>query len=76
MNEKELIRYFESLGLKVNTTTKARGHLGFFMKNRIDISKNVPKNRVVPTLLHEFAHYIHYGIEPDIAKNGGTFKKD
>ena len=75
MNEKELIRYFESLGLRVNTTTKARGHLGFFMKNRIDISKNVPKNRVVPTLLHEFAHYIHYGIEPDIAKNGGTFKK-
>ncbi len=75
MDANELIRYFESLGLKVNTTTKARGHLGFFLKNRIDISKNIPPYRIVPTLLHEFTHYIHYGLEFDIAKNGGTFKR-
>ncbi len=72
--KKELIKYFKSLGLSVNTCTKARGHQGFFMKNRIDISKNTPENRVVPTLLHEFAHYIHSKIEPDMAKNGGTLK--
>jgi len=75
MNEKDLIVYFKSLGLTVNTTTKARGNLGFFMKNRIDISKNVPPARMVPTLLHEFAHFVHYGLEPDINKTGGTFLK-
>ncbi len=72
--KKELIKYFRYLGLSVNTCTKARGHQGFFLKNRIDISKNTPENRVVPTLLHEFAHYIHSKIEPDMAKNGGTLK--
>ena len=80
MDKKELIKYFKSLGLTVHTTTKARGHQGFFLKNRIDISKNIPENRVVPTLLHEFAHYIHSKIEPDMNKTGGTlgmlFKDD
>lgn len=74
MQKEELINYFKSLGLTVHTTTKARGHQGFFMKNRIDISKNLPENRIVPTLLHEFAHYIHSTIEPDINKTGGTLK--
>lgn len=74
MNKEELILYFKSLGLTVHTGTKARGHQGFFIKNRIDISKNIPENRVVPTLLHEFAHYIHSKIEPDMNKTGGTLK--
>lgn len=69
-----LIKYFRSLGIEVHTSTKARGHLGFFLKNRIDISKNIPETRLVPTLIHEFAHYIHYGIEPEMHKNGGSFK--
>lgn len=72
MDKKELIKYFKSLGIEVHTTTKARGHQGFFMKNRIDISKNIPENRMIPTLLHEFAHYIHSKIEPDMNKTGGT----
>ena len=75
MDKKELIKYFQSLGLTVHTTTKARGHQGFFLKNRIDISKNIPENRVVPTLLHEFARYIHSKIEPDMNKTGGTLAK-
>lgn len=29
------------------------------MNGRIDISKNTKEERIVPTLLHEFAHYIH-----------------
>lgn len=73
MEAKELIKYFRSLGIEVHTSTKARGNLGFFLKNRIDISKNIPTTRVVPTLIHEFAHYIHYKLEPDMNKTGGTF---
>ena len=74
MDEKDLIKYFKSLGLEVHTSTKARGHQGFFMKNRIDISKNVPQNRVIPTLLHEFAHYIHSKLEKDINRTGGSLE--
>ena len=74
MEAKELIKYFRSLGIEVHTSTKARGNLGFFLKNRIDISKNTPENRVVPTLIHEFAHYIHYGLEPEMNKTGGSFE--
>lgn len=74
MEKEELIKYFKSLGLTVHTTTKARGHQGFFLKNRIDISKNIPENRIVPTLLHEFTHYIHSKIESDMNKTGGTLQ--
>lgn len=69
--KKELIKYFESLGIEVYTNTKARGHQGFFMKNRIDISKNAREERIIPTLLHEFAHYIHNKLEPNMVKTGG-----
>lgn len=72
--KKELIKYFKNIGLTVNTGTKARGHQGFFMKNRIDVSKNIPESRIVPTLLHEFAHYIHYTIEPKMNITGGSFE--
>lgn len=74
MNEKELVKYIKSLGIEVHTATKARGHHGFFLKNRIDISKNVPEYRKVPVLLHEFAHYIHSKIEPNMKKTGGTLE--
>lgn len=74
MDADELIKYFKSLGLEVHTTTKARGHQGFFMKNRIDISKNLPDNKVIPALLHEFAHYIHSKLEHDINKTGGSLE--
>ena len=72
---KKLVADLKSLGLEVHTTTKARGHLGFFMKNRIDISKDVPENRFVQTLLHEFAHYVHYRINPNIGRTGGTLEE-
>lgn len=70
--KKQLIKYFKSLGIEVYTNTKARGHQGFFLKNRIDISKNTKEERIIPTLLHEFAHFIHNKIEPDMAKTGGS----
>lgn len=74
MNEKDLIKYIKSLGIEVHTSTKARGHHGFFLKNRIDVSKNLPSHRKIPTLLHEFAHYIHANLEPGMEKTGGTLK--
>lgn len=74
MDKKSFVRYLRTLGIEVHTTTKARGHQGFFCNNRIDISKNTPENRVIPTLMHEFAHYIHFQIEPDMPKTGGTFQ--
>ena len=74
MEAEELIKYFRSIGLEVYTTTKARGHQGFYMKRRIDISKNIPQDRVIPTLLHEFAHYVHSRIEPFIERNSGTLE--
>lgn len=77
MNEKlkkELIKYFKTLGVEVYTNTKARGHQGFFLKNRIDISKNTREERIIPTLLHEFAHYIHSKLEPDMPRTGGSLE--
>lgn len=71
---KEIIKYLKTLGIEVHTGTKARGHHGFFLKNRIDISKNLPDNKKIPTLIHEFAHYIHFKLEPDMPKTGGTFE--
>ena len=41
LQEKELIKYLQSLGLEVHTATKVRGHQGFYLRNRIDISKNI-----------------------------------
>ncbi len=74
MEAKELIKYFKSLGIEVHTSTKARGHQGFFLKNRIDISKNILPEKLVPTLLHEFAHYVHSKLESGIAKSGGSLE--
>lgn len=74
LREKELIKYFKSLGIEVHTSTKARGHQGFYMKNRIDISKNIPECRIIPTLLHEFAHYIHSKLEPQMIRTGGSLE--
>ena len=70
--ERKLIRLYRSLGLEIHTSTKARGHQGFYLKNRIDVSKDIPENRIIPTLLHEFAHHIHYKLEPTITKDGGS----
>lgn len=72
--KKELIKYFKSLGIEVYTSTKARGHQGLFLKNRIDISKNTREERIIPTLLHEFTHYIHDKLEPNMAKTGGSLE--
>ena len=68
----KMVNFVRSLGLDVNTNTKARGHQGFFLKNRIDISSNICFKRKIEVLIHEFTHYIHYQIDPSITKSHGS----
>ena len=61
----ELKEYFETHGITVNVgKTRARGNKGFFVtKNdcfRIDIAKNQDEDAVYSTMLHEYAHFVHY----------------
>ena len=72
---RKLVKYIRSLGVEVHTSTKARGNQGFFLRNRIDISKNIEEERIIPTLIHEFTHYIHSKIEPFMERSGGTIEK-
>ena len=59
----ELIRYITSLGITVNTVTKARGNRGFFKEGRIDVSKTLDDDFAVRVLIHEFAHYSHFKLD-------------
>lgn len=59
----ELIRYISSLGITVNTVTKARGNKGFFKEGRIDISKNLDDDSSIRTIVHEFAHFSNFKID-------------
>jgi len=61
----ELKNFLNSLGIDTNISkTNARGHNGVFIHKtdgfRIDISKKLDEEKVIPVILHEFAHYIHY----------------
>jgi len=62
----ELIRYISSLGITVNTVTKARGNKGFFKEGRIDISKNLDDDSSIRTIVHEFAHFSNYKIDKSL----------
>lgn len=75
ISKKELIDFLEGLDIQVKTSTKARGHQGFFFKNRIDVSRHLHEERAVEVLVHEFAHYIHSKIDTDIYKSGGSLEK-
>ncbi|MCR5261278.1 MAG: ImmA/IrrE family metallo-endopeptidase [Candidatus Gastranaerophilales bacterium] len=75
VNKKAFINFLENLGIEVHFDTKARGNSGFCTGKRIDISKNLPEEQVIDVLLHEFAHYVHFKLEPDIVKTDGTLEK-
>lgn len=62
----ELIRYISSLGLQVNTVTKARGNRGFFKEGRIDISKNLDDDSAVKTIIHEYTHYVNHKFDKQL----------
>lgn len=68
---KDMVNYLRDLGIIVHTNTKARGHQGFFLKNRIDISHSLSDKRKIEVLIHEFTHYIHSLIDESVyAKHG------
>lgn len=68
----DMVLFLKDLGLTVHTNTKARGHQGFFLKDRIDISFNLTEKRKIEVLIHEFTHFIHYQIDKEVFKNHGT----
>ena len=69
----EFVNYLKSLGIDVHLNTKARGHFGFCTSKRIDISKNLNDEKALQVLLHEFAHFIHFKLEPEIIKSQNYF---
>ena len=75
VNKKAFINFLEKAGIEVHLNTKARGNSGFCTGKRIDISKDLPKEQVTDVLLHEFAHFVHFKLEPDIVKTDGTLEK-
>lgn len=75
IDKREFIKFLKSLGIDVHLNTKARGHQGFCTVKRIDISKNLEEEKVIDVLLHEFAHFVHFKLEPEIVKTDGTLEK-
>lgn len=72
--KQKLINYIKREGIDLRTDTKARGNLGLFSENRIDIHKKLPDDKFIEVLLHEYAHVIHKQLEPDMAKTGGNLE--
>lgn len=75
VDKKKLVDFLKNLGIDVHFDTKARGNAGFCTGSRIDISKNLSDEKAKDVLLHEFAHFVHFKLEPDIAKSHGTLEK-
>ena len=71
----EMVKFVSEMGISVNTNTKARGHQGFFMNGRIDISSVLDVQRKKEVLVHEFAHFIHTLVEPDVMRTHGTLER-
>ena len=70
--KQKLILHIKKEGIDLRTDTKARGNLGLFSENRIDIHKKLPDDKFIEVLLHEYAHLVHRRLEPDMAKTGGN----
>lgn len=75
VDKKKFVDFLKNLGIDVHFDTKARGNAGFCTGSRIDISKNLSDEKAKDVLLHEFAHYVHFKLEPDIAKSHGSLEK-
>lgn len=77
----ELVDYIESIGIQVNIgKNKARGNKGLFKAYntnfRIDIAKGQTEETVLKTLVHEFAHYIHYSYDKTLSSLNFIFKNE
>ena len=71
----EMIKFLSGLGISVKTNTLARGHQGFFMNGRIDISSVLDLERKKQVLVHEFAHFVHTLVEPGVMRTHGTLQR-
>lgn len=67
--------FLKSEGITVNTKNKARGNLGFYMKNRIDISKNLNANEKLYVMAHEYAHKINHDLDHENFNKGSSLEK-
>ena len=74
LTRKNLIEFLKSLDIEVKTNTKARGNNGLYQKNRIDVSRGLKEEKAIEVLVHEFAHHIHYKIDKDFVKTGGSLE--
>ena len=74
LTKRNVIEFLKSVGIEVKTNTKARGNQGLYQKNRIDIARGIKDDKAIEVLVHEFAHHIHYKIDKDFIKNGGSIE--
>lgn len=74
LTKRNLVAFLTSLNIEVKTNTKARGNQGLYQKNRIDVSRGLKEDKAIEVLVHEFAHHIHYKIDKDFLKNGGSLE--
>lgn len=72
LTKRNVVEFLRSLNIEVKTNTKARGNNGLYQKNRIDIARGLKDDEAIEVLVHEFAHHIHYKIDKDFLKKGGS----
>ena len=73
--QRNIVEYLKNRGININLSSRAKRYLGYCKGDKIAVSKNADKDRVLPILFHEFAHKIHSEIEPEKFKKGGTLNK-
>ena len=74
LTKKNLVEFLKSLDIEVKTNTKARGNQGLYQRNRIDVSRGLDEQKAIEVLVHEFAHHIHYKIDKDFNRDGGSIE--
>lgn len=74
LTKRNVIDFLRSLNIEVKTNTKARGNNGLYQRNRIDIARGLNDEQAINVLVHEFAHHIHYKLEKDMPKTGGSLE--
>ncbi len=74
LTKKNIIEFLRTLNIEVKTNTKARGNNGLYQRNRIDVARGLTEEQAIDVLVHEFAHHIHYKIDKDFLKNGGSLE--
>ncbi len=74
LTKRNVIDFLRALNIEVKTNTKARGNNGLYQKNRIDVARGLTEEQAIEVLVHEFAHHIHYKIDKEFLKNGGSLE--